>query len=647
MNLVGRYELLSPLLSGALGELWLARIASGPEEGRVVDIRRIPRSAGLEMRFVERITNAGFAAMELRHPRIAAVLDVVVGAAEIAIVSEHITGAILQTLVRPQPGKRVSVPIGVASRIALDLLEAVDALKAPWDELFPSADTPEELLLRSGVHGGLVPDGLLIATFGETMLLESGLAGVALTIPAIVDHPDVIAYRAPEQLEPGRTIDERADVFTVGILLWEMIAGRSLFGPSLLPRPGAPSSPTKTGSAGDPIQVSAARRKVLSHPVPRLDSLPLLKGNVKKGLADFVARCLERDPGLRFQTARDAISAFAALDATSLSRHDAVVKLVSSLGISESHGAPPEEPAGPSSNRPTAPPEEPGGVASGPADTERNHAESELPPSTDIESLPPSEPPPDSVPVMGSDVESIPPVRATTADSVPVLGDDVESIPPSSRDLDTLPPPSAATIAKTEFAGVEGSITLMSGTASPSGPTEPVAAVRPAAEKPDAGPYPIDAGAVGAVTAAAPVVRMLDSAQRLEPGRQEAETPEPRFVEDPVSSERRDRSRRIVVGIMAAAAVLMLIAMLRAAFSGGSTATPSASSNAAATQAVASSVSPSSATIETPPETVPSAAAQHRAAAPTSAPGGSTVVSAEGSSRKQQNKKRAFRPSGI
>src|SRR5262252_166059 len=171
MKLVGRYELLAPLLSGALGELWQARIVSGPEEGRMVDIRRIPRFEGLEMRYVERLTNAGFAAMELRHPRIAAVLDVVVGAAEIAIVSEHVTGAILQTLVRPEPGKRVSVPIGVASRIALDLLAAVDALKAPWAGLFPSADSPEDLILRSCVHGGLLPDGLLIATFGETMLL--------------------------------------------------------------------------------------------------------------------------------------------------------------------------------------------------------------------------------------------------------------------------------------------------------------------------------------------------------------------------------------------------------------------------------------------------------------------------------------------
>jgi serine/threonine-protein kinase len=602
MMLVGRYELLAPLLSGALGELWQARIASGPEAGRIVDIRRIPRVEGLEMRYVERLTNAGFAAMELRHPRIAAVLDVVVGAAEIAIVSEHITGAILQTLVRPEPGKRVSVPIGVASRIALDLLAAVEALKAPWGGLFPSADTPEDLILRSCVHGGLIPDGLLIATFGETMLLEAGLAGVALTIPAIVDQPDVIAYRAPEQLEPGRIIDERTDVFTVGILLWEMIAGRSLFGPSVLPRPGA-QSPSKAVSGADFIQVSAARRRVLSHPVPRLDSLPLLKGKVKKDLADFVARCLERDPDLRFQSAREAISAFSNLEATSLSEHAAVVKLVSSLGIGESHGAPTEK--------------------------DPSRFDSELAPSTDVESVPPTVPPTDSIPVMGSDVESIP---AGAGDSVPALGNDVESVPPWSEEPTTVLPAAAMAIA---LAGAEGSITLMSG--APPRPAEPAQPVEAAAN-----------AALPAVSAQepAPQAEAPIEVPRVDLGAIPEEEPAP------ASLARRDRGRRVVVGIIAAAAVLVLIAVLRAALSSAGEAAPSST---AATRAVAStSVASPPVVIEVPPTPEPSAPRERpphtplatNRAAPTSVPAGTTSEPAEGSTRKQ-TKKRPFRPSGI
>jgi hypothetical protein len=652
-KLVGRYELLSPVLSGALGELWQARIASGPEEGRFVDIRRIPRSEGLEMRDVERLTNAGFAAMELRHPRIAAVLDVVVGATEIAIVSEHIAGVILQALVRPQPGKRVSVPIGVASRVALDLLEAIDAVRVPWDELFAEPDSAEDRLLKSCVHGGLLPDGLLVATFGETMLLEAGLSGVALTIPTILDHPDVIAYRSPEQLEPGRSIDERADVFTVGILLWEMITGRSLFGPSVLPRPMA-ASVLRTETRADPVQVSAARRKVLSQPVARLDALPLLKGKVPKELADCVARCLERDPGLRFQTVRDAIRALSVLDGESLSRHDAVVALVTSLGIAEKPEQTPDQGEGPSSNRPTSPPAEstvpppnglndgltPSGVsarrvsvrepdtekspegatrdlgAAGASHAARLLAETDsVPPTTDLDSLPPD------------------------ADS-PLPGAAVETLPPSSADLDTLPPLEAVELAKAQLlVGVEGSVTLMSGVVPPDAPL-PRNVVTPFAtpdtQKRDAAP------SLDEEQTSAPVVRRLDFDTKEGPDAGATSS------EDPVFSGRRDRSKKLVVGVMAGAALLVVIAVLHAALS------QNTASRAAAVPVVTNgAVASAPPTLPSPTAEVPrdepagAASLLPETSAPTSYPAGTTGESVENTAHRSSAKKRPYRPSGI
>ena len=287
--------------------------------------------------------------MELRHPRIAAVLDVVVGAAEIAIVSEHITGAILQSLVQTSnPASASACRSGLPPASRSICSKPSTPSEAPWAELFPSADPTEDLLLRSCVHGGLVPDGLLVATFGETMLLEAGLAGSALTIPSHrSSHPDVIAYRAPEQLEPGRTIDERADVFTVGILLVGddrgPVAVRAV-------RASAPCAPCAAGEDRQGRRSAPGRRRRVARscrPVPRLDSLPLLEGQGDEGARGF-RRSVPRARSRRFASRRCATRsrAFTALDSTALSRHDAVVKLVSSLGISESHGAPPEEPGG-------------------------------------------------------------------------------------------------------------------------------------------------------------------------------------------------------------------------------------------------------------------------------------------------------------
>ncbi|MBM4363199.1 MAG: hypothetical protein FJ104_11000, partial [Deltaproteobacteria bacterium] len=323
---VGRYELTERHLPGAGAERWRGRVATGAELGRRISLRSIPRSAELTAQAVERLSNAGFAAMELRHPKIAAVLDVVVADAEVAIVSEDLAGMSLQELLRPADGQpRTQTPPDVAARMVLDLLDALSAVAEPWAEVVPPPETDEERILLGALHGGVTPDTLLVATFGETLLLEPGISGAALTLPAIGDHPEIIAFRAPEQLEPGRAVDERADLFTAGVVAWELVAGRSLFAAASLPRP--PGSPTPPRASGQ-SQVAGAKRRVLTAPILRLDGLPGMKGKVGKPFADWVARCLERDPAKRFPTIVGAVDALRALGASAIATHDAVAAFV-------------------------------------------------------------------------------------------------------------------------------------------------------------------------------------------------------------------------------------------------------------------------------------------------------------------------------
>ncbi len=295
--------------------------------------------------------------MELRHPKIAAVLDVAIGEAEIAIVSEHISGALVHVLLRPPGGKRANVPPPVAMRIAVDVLEALNSLRAPWAELFPVPETEDERVMAAGLHGGLLLDDLLVATFGETILLEAGFSGSVLSIPQFANRPDVVAYRAPEQLEPKGPVDERADLFTVFTIVWELVAGRSLFGPSIMPRPAAAGA-VKPKPGSDALQASTARHKVLTTPIPRLDSLPLLKGKVSKELADVVARCLERDRDARFPSLQKAVDAIVALGPAAVASHEVVARFLASLDTvgDDARDAAPARGAAPS-NRPTVPPQ--------------------------------------------------------------------------------------------------------------------------------------------------------------------------------------------------------------------------------------------------------------------------------------------------
>jgi serine/threonine protein kinase len=652
-------------VQGALGALWRARIASGPEEGRVVAIRRIPRSAKLGAEALERITNAGFAAMELRHPKITAVLDVVVAETEIAIVSELIAGAVVQTLLRPPGGKRVSVPVSVALRVAVDVLEAIDAVRAPWAELFPSPESADERRLASGVHGGIVPDDLLIASFGETMLLEAGLAGVALTIPEILDHPDVIAYRAPEQLSGGATIDERADVFTVGILVWELVAGRSLFGPAVLPRPAV--APDKAKGVSDALQISGTRRKVQTAPIQRLDAMPLLKGKVSAELAALVARCLERDPAARFQTAREAKEAFVALGPAAVGPHDAVVKFLATVGASEPE-VEEHAPAPPSlsSNRPTVPPaEDPQRQASKapvasalatagvPAMAGAAGSAGEGPPG--FESVPPTQVD-TKAPVTDVDLESIPP-SSLDAESLPPSGVDAATLPPSSADAATLPPASREATPVAGFPAVhsrtpvsEASITMMSG--------------MPKGFDADSLP-PLDAETLPPAS-----IELESESSRPPPRTHETRSEPPRAVAEAArgpgsGDERRAATRKVVIGVMAVAGVLALLGVMRVLFSGHTDAvvpapqptaapavpkalsTASASPPPAAPEPVAApqGSAPAREAPVASPEPAP-AAPEPAADTPTLAPAAAGATSAAEAAKKAA-KKRHYRPTGI
>lgn len=631
VRVIGRYELVSATAQGALGELWKARIVSGPEQGRIVAIRRIPRTAALDRTAVERLTNAGFAAMEVRHPKIAAVLDVVVADSEIALVSEYIEGALLQALLRPPQGKRATVSPDVALRIVLDVLESVEAARVQWKDLFPSLDTEEDRLLAAAVHGGLMPDSVFLASFGEAMLLDAGLAGIAMTMHPILDHADVIAYRAPEQLEPGGPADERADVFTAGLLVWELLAARPLFAPAILARPAATDQAVKTKAFSDAMQISTVRRKVLTASIQRLDSLPLLKGRVSRELADVVARCLERDPGHRFQSVREVIERMSDLGPKAVAGYDAVSRLLHSIGAAPANEDAPAEfsSSRTTSNRPTVPPEKAGQLDSSPPNTRRNPNAGAAAAGTDV--TPPNRSKIQTVPGEDADVS----LSAADIQSIPPSSD-AESSPPS-MDVESLPAPSDGSgLAPTPLASEPA--TAGDGTSVPA----------PLVALPTLGiGAPVAAELASATellarvdeTSSAPVVRAVGDDGGLD------------LSSTIATPHGNERNRKLVVGVVAGAGLLALVGLIRVVTSGHSSDAEPPSASAA------SSVAPPavmSAPAEVPGPIESAAEPEGTAAtappeAPTSSPSPPPAPATPASPLKRQPpaKKKPFRPSAI
>jgi len=354
---IGPYALITQMATGPVGARWAAQISEGVETGRLVSVRRVQVADG-KSRATHWLYDSGKRAQAIRHPRVAALLDVVRGSGELAVVSEFVEGETLNSLLRLAALESVPIPPSVALGIIRDLCEALDAAQSRWRELTKSKSDP----LRLAVHGGVTPDVVLVASFGEALLVDAGLAGAAARLPRILKHPSALPYRAPEQLKRTSPVDERSDVFSLGVLLWEMLANRPLFGPA--DRLRHPES--ETMAAAD---VRSLEDEILGKPIPRLDELPRVGAPIRSSVVKLAARALERAPTDRFLTLKGMSEALRALPSDAVAGSEQVAVSVDRLArplitsrrnaIEMATHARVMESVAPSSGRPTAKPEAP------------------------------------------------------------------------------------------------------------------------------------------------------------------------------------------------------------------------------------------------------------------------------------------------
>ena len=339
MTSTGRYDFVTELGSGALGPLWAARVNAGPELGRLVSVRRVSGEGSL----LDRLMVAGVTSLRFRHPGVSAVLDVVQGTGELLVVSEYVDGEPLDTLQRLAAVNRTPLSPPVVLRIVLDVVTALAAAHDHWT----SAADPNAL------YGGVLPSSIFVAGFGDTLLSEVGVSAAVVRLGLLGERDDVVAYQAPEQLA-GAAVDAQSDVFSIGALLWELLANRPLFGAA-----------SRFGSgAGQSLVPLHDRNK----PVPRLDVVARAGTPVPRSIVELVARAVERDPKQRFASVEELLETFRRLPRETIATPEQVVVAVDRLarsaiqtrhervaGATTAASQPPE--SAPGSGRPTFAPE--------------------------------------------------------------------------------------------------------------------------------------------------------------------------------------------------------------------------------------------------------------------------------------------------
>ncbi len=265
---LGCYEIAAFVGAGGMGEVYRARDA---RDGREVAIKTV--SAALahpsgELRLLREARHAA----TLTHPNICAIHEVGEEHGVPFIVMEFVDGLTLSALQREQP-----VPLGRVLRYGIDVADALEHAHG-----------------HGLVHRDLKPSNVMIARDDRAVVLDFGLAkrlpeheGSQIESLTASGHgpSGTLTHMAPEVLRGGRA-DARADVWALGVLLYELITGGLPF---------AGRTPFETSSA------------ILAEgPMPMSRAVPV-------ALRLVVARCLEKDPARRYQRAGDVREALRAI----------------------------------------------------------------------------------------------------------------------------------------------------------------------------------------------------------------------------------------------------------------------------------------------------------------------------------------------
>src|SRR5690625_873266 len=211
-----RYSIIKRLDKGGMAEVFLGKSASLEGFDKVVAIKRVLPDLARNERFVNMFLDEAKISLHLDHANIVSVFDVGRSGQSYFIVMEFIDGTNMKRLIEGH-----AMPLDLACYVAIEVCKALVYAHEKLD----SNGQPQHI-----VHRDISPPNILISRDGEVKLTDFGLARAAAYLD-FTDHGVVkgkFAYLSPEA-SMGEEVDLRADIFAMGVVLWESLAGRRLF----------------------------------------------------------------------------------------------------------------------------------------------------------------------------------------------------------------------------------------------------------------------------------------------------------------------------------------------------------------------------------------------------------------------------------
>ncbi|MGB6336662.1 MAG: protein kinase [Thermoanaerobaculia bacterium] len=266
---LSHFRITAKLGQGGMGEVYLAE---DTELDRKVALKILPQEMAEDPERLERFRREAKAVAALNHPNIVAIYSVEEAEDRRFLIMELVEGDSLDRVL-PSDG----LPLAKVFDIAI-----------------PMADALAFAHEKGIVHRDLKPANVMVPPDGQVKVLDFGLAKLAVDSPsptggAVTEAATLTGegkvmgtapYMSPEQLQ-GKTVDRRSDIFSLGIMIYEMVTGRRPF----------------QGESGIDLASSILKDTP--------SSVTEVRGDLPRHLGRIIAHCLEKDPERRFQSAKD------------------------------------------------------------------------------------------------------------------------------------------------------------------------------------------------------------------------------------------------------------------------------------------------------------------------------------------------------
>lgn len=294
-SFLGRYELLVRIGHGGMASVWVARLRASNGGHRYVALKAMLPELAEHSKFRAMFLDEVQIVHSIDHANVVRVYEVSEDNGVLYMVMEWVEGDSLRNLIR-QAKRRGAIPADIAVRLVSDTaagLHAAHELRG-W-----------EGELRRVVHCDVSPHNILVGLDGVAKVVDFGIANALGSLESGGQLKGKLSYMSPEQAR-GEALDRRSDLFSLGIVLYELATGEQLF---------------KGRDASHTLELVARAE------IPRPSSV---SPQFPPSLEPVVMKALERDPNRRFQTSEEfgqALDAHLVRERVLVS-HAAVAKLL-------------------------------------------------------------------------------------------------------------------------------------------------------------------------------------------------------------------------------------------------------------------------------------------------------------------------------